>query len=392
MNLRPAVTALSPLAERMHEDGLSRATIGALTTIPLILFGLAGMSASWIGSRIGLARTLGLGLVILGLGCLLRSAPGDLATVWRFGGTVLIGAGIALGNVLLPGLVKSRYPNHLGQLTALYSTAMNLGAALGIAFAVPFAMSLPGDWNSSLAIWGLWALIAFVVWAPQLKPKPTVKPVRHPLSGVACLARKPRAWQVAAYMGLQSTTFYASVAWLPTVLQYRGMSELQAAGWVSSMQFLGCAASLIVPALAGRTRSQSPWTVGCAILCGLSLLGILVLPLSLAGFAVLTLGLAVNAAFGVALLIIAMRSQNQETAAALSSLAQSAGYLLAAPTPWIVGMVSSLAGWNVAYGLVIGLTVLVGIFGFLAGRPGELSLDPDALEETDLPAPQESYT
>lgn len=43
LNLRPAVTVLAPLAERMRVDGPSREVIGAMTTIPLILFGVAGL-------------------------------------------------------------------------------------------------------------------------------------------------------------------------------------------------------------------------------------------------------------------------------------------------------------------------------------------------------------
>lgn len=379
LNLRPAITGLSPLAERMHIDGLSRQVIGSLTTIPLILFGIVGLWAGWIGRRIGLARALGLGLLLLAIGCWVRSVPGDAATLWRVAGTILIGGGIALGNVLLPGLVKSRYPEHVGVLTSLYATAMNLGAAFGIGLAVPLANTLPGGWKSSLAAWGLFALATLVIWSPQMRPPPTVRPPGHPLAGVASLARQRRAWQVAAFMGFQATVFYSTVAWLPTVLQSRGMAETTAAGWVSGMQLLGCAASLMVPTLAGRAKSQSGWVVGCALLNAASLLGVLFLPMEWVGVAVVTFGLGVNSAFGLALLLIALRSKNPETAASLSSMAQSGGYLLAAPGPWLVGWLSTTSGgWPLAFGLVALLAVLAAVAGYFAGRPGELSLDDEA--------------
>ena len=231
LNLRPAVTAISPLAERMHTDGLSRELIGMLTTIPLILFGLMGLWAGWVGGRFGLARAMGGGLLILGLGCFIRSAPGELSDIWRILGTIMIGAGIAVGNVLMPGIVKSRYPHRVGLMTSLYSTGMNLGAALGIAFAVPLAAALPGDWNTALAAWGVLALVTLLIWSPQMIPPPTVRPTGHPLRGVMALAKKGRAWQIAIFMGFQSMVFYSSVAWLPTVLQHRGMTETQAAWW-----------------------------------------------------------------------------------------------------------------------------------------------------------------
>ncbi len=378
MNLRPAITGLSPLAERMNIDGLSRQVIGSLTTIPLILFGVVGLWAGWIGRRIGLARALGLGLFLLTVGCLVRSVPGDAATLWRVAGTVLIGGGIALGNVLLPGLVKSRYPNHVGLLTSLYATAMNLGAAFGIGLAVPLANGLPGGWNSSLAAWGVFALATLVIWSPQMRPPPTVRPPGNPLAGVRSVARQRRAWQVAAFMGFQATVFYSTVAWLPTVLQSRGMTEATAADWVSGMQLLGCAASLVVPTLAGRARSQSAWVVGCAVLNAASLIGVLFLPVGWVGVAVVTFGLGVNSAFGLALLVIALRSKNPETAASLSSMAQACGYLLAAPGPWLVGLLSTTSGgWKLAFGLVALFALLAALAGYFAGRPGELSVDED---------------
>ncbi|MAS96679.1 MAG: MFS transporter [Verrucomicrobiales bacterium] len=378
LNLRPAVTAISPLAERMHTDGLSRELIGMLTTIPLILFGLMGLWAGWVGGRFGLARAMGGGLLILGLGCFIRSAPGELSDIWRILGTIMIGAGIAVGNVLMPGIVKSRYPHRVGLMTSLYSTGMNLGAALGIAFAVPLAAALPGDWNTALAAWGVLALVTLLIWSPQMIPPPTVRPTGHPLRGVMALAKKGRAWQIAIFMGFQSMVFYSSVAWLPTVLQHRGMTETQAAWWVSALQIVGCAASLAAPILAGKFRSQSLWSSGFNFLSAVSLALILILPLKWVGAAVIGLGIGVNASFGTALLILAVRSHDARTAASLSSMAQAVGYLMASPGPWIAGLLSTTAwGWNASMGFVVVLGLLASFFGFLAGRERTLSLDAE---------------
>jgi CP family cyanate transporter-like MFS transporter len=378
MNLRPSITGISPLAERIHADGLSRELIGSMTAIPLILFGAVGLWAGWIGRRVGLARALGLGLVLLAVGCALRSAGGDMVGLWRVAGTVLIGGGIALGNVLLPGLVKSRFPRHIGLMTSLYATAMNLGAAAGIALAVPMANGLAGGWKSSLAAWGAFAAVTLFVWTPQIRPAPMVRPPVHPLAGVGELVRQWRAWQMAAFMGLQSTVFYSTVAWLPTVLQSRGMSETGAAGWSTGMQLIGCVASIIVPTLAGRAASQSGWVLGCSLLTSGGLLGILLLPLATVGGAVMVLGIGLNAGFGLVLLLLALRSKTPETAASLSSMSQCAGYLFAAPWPWLIGLVSmTRGGWPLAIGIIFAISLLAAVAGYLAGRPGELALDSD---------------
>jgi len=375
LNLRPAVTVVGPLAERMHLEGLSREAIGALTTIPLILFGLAGLWAGWIGGRIGYARTLGLGLLVLSLGCYLRSVPDEGAGIWRLVGTILIGTGIALGNVLLPSVVKSRYPDHIGPLTSLYSTALNLGAAFGIALAVPLADRLPGGWPASLASWGVVAFVSFLLWSPQMRHTPELRPRSSPFASIAVLARQKRAWQITIHMGLQSMLFYSSVAWLPTVLQSRGLDETEAAHWVAAMQVLGCVASLVVPTLASRQPSQSAWVVGCALTSAISLIGILCLPTSLVGVAVLTLGLGLNASFGLALLLIAVRSHDTDTSAGLSSMAQAGGYLLAAPGPLLIGWFQTLTdSWTYSFGAIVILAMMTAGFGFFAGRAGTLRL------------------
>ncbi|MDF1811815.1 MAG: MFS transporter [Verrucomicrobiales bacterium] len=375
LNLRPAVTSISPLAERMRLDGLSRETIGSMTTIPLLLFGLVGLWAGWLGSRFGLARSLGAGLLVLGLGCFVRSVSGGDVIWLRLGGTVLIGTGIAMGNVLLPGLVKSRFPHHIGPMTSLYSTGMNLGAAFGFAAAVPLANHLAGGWNASLASWGVFAAVTLCLWIPQMLPPPARHSGARPLSGILQLVRQRRAWQVAIFMGLQSAVFYSSVSWLPTILQYRGLSETTAAGWVTALQISGCVASLVVPTLAGRCESQSIWILVCLLGNAISIPCILYLPTAYAGVAVITLGLGVNSSFGLALLLIALRSKDAGTAASLSSMAQAVGYLLAAPGPWIVGWLSeTTGGWPVAMGAVVAIALAAAVTGWFAGRPGEMRL------------------
>ncbi len=382
-NLRPSITAVAPLAERMVADGLSRQVIGSFTTIPLILFGAVGLWAGWIGCRIGFARALGVGLLILSAGSLLRSIEGPMLEFWRYLGTILIGAGIAIGNVLLPGVVKSRYPNHVGLLTSLYSTALNLGAALGIALAVPFADRLSGGWSMSLAMWGVIGMVSLAIWLPHMRKPPAKHRVVHPLAGVIALTGSRRAWQVTAHMGLQSFVFYCVIAWLPSLLQSRGMAEIQAAHWVAAMQIIGCVASITIPTLAGRSRSQSLWVAGCAFTSALSLLFILLLPVGSLWLPLMTLGLGLNASFGLGLLLIAVRSRDADTAGSLSSMAQAFGYLFAAPGPWLIGLLNSVTdSWTLAFGIVIVAAASVGVVGIFAGRAGTVDIGIEENEST----------
>lgn len=256
VNLRPAITGIAPLVDRMIGDGVAVGAIGMHTTLPLVLFGLASVFVGVVGNRIGFARALALGLVVLASGCFLRSwglADGG-SSLTLLGGPLLVGLGIAFGNVLLLGVVKSRYPNHLGVMTSLYSTAMNVEGALGIALAVPLADSLPGGWRASLGFGGMAALSPLLFWIPQIARKPVSRVDGNPLEPLARMAKDSRAWQVTVLMGLQSLLFYSSVAWLPVMLQKRGMSESASYAWPTVMQLCGCVASLTLPTLGGQAQ------------------------------------------------------------------------------------------------------------------------------------------
>lgn len=375
VNLRPAITGIAPLVDRMIGDGVAVGAIGMQTTLPLVLFGLASVLVGVVGNRLGFARALALGLVVLASGCFLRSwgLADDGNPLALVGGPLLVGLGIAFGNVLLPGVVKSRYPNHLGVMTSLYSTAMNVGGALGIALAVPLADWLSGGWRASLGFWGVAALSPLLFWIPQIVRKPASRVAGNPLEPLARMAKDFRAWQVTVLMGLQSLLFYSSVAWLPVMLQERGMNESASYAWPTVMQLCGCVASLTLPTWAGRLRSQGALASGCGVLTGASVCGILWLPLGGLGLATIGLGVGLNAGFGMALLLIAMRSKDASTAGFLSAMAQTFGYLIAAPFPWFVGWLSEVSGsWHLAYGFLILPAIGVAVAGALAGRPGHV--------------------
>src|SRR5262249_51141018 len=99
-NLRPTVTSVSPLLPDIRADlGLSAAAAAALTALPVVCFGLLSPLAPRFAGRVGIERALGLVLVGIATGLAVRVGPGE---PWLFGGTILAGGSIAIGNVLLP--------------------------------------------------------------------------------------------------------------------------------------------------------------------------------------------------------------------------------------------------------------------------------------------------
>src|SRR5690606_5731227 len=174
--MRAPITSVGPLLETIRADvGLSATSGGALSMLPLLAFAGVSPLAPALARRLGLERALGTALVLLVVGTLLRSGPGTAAL---FGGTVLIGVGIGLINVLLSGLVKRDFPHRVAALTGVYTTVMSGFAMVASGLAVPVATVAPGGWRTSLAVWVGFAAVAAAVWLrrPAGQGTPPVAP------------------------------------------------------------------------------------------------------------------------------------------------------------------------------------------------------------------------
>src|SRR5665811_527295 len=125
-NLRAPMMAVAPLLETIRLDlGLSSVSAGFITTLPVICFGVLSPLAPVIARRIGLDLTLLVAIGTLATGVAIRIGQPILML---YLGTLLVGAGIAMMNVLLPAFIKREAPDRMGMMTSLYTMLLNAGA------------------------------------------------------------------------------------------------------------------------------------------------------------------------------------------------------------------------------------------------------------------------
>ncbi|PTX61793.1 CP family cyanate transporter-like MFS transporter [Melghirimyces profundicolus] len=379
-NLRPALTSVGPLAGSIRgELGLPNLAIGMLTTLPLIVFGLLSPLAPKIGRRFGNERTILIGLIVLIAGIVIRSVS---QTSGLFLGTLWVGVGIAICNVLLPGVIKERFPGKVGLMTSVYSTAMTTFAALGSGLSIPVAEGLELGWRGALGFWVIPAGIAAILWWPQLhvpgrsaalSPRETGSPGRR-------LWHSSLAWQVTGFMGLQSFAFYTTVAWLPIILQNRGMSVTDA-GWLLSLAlFVGVPATFVAPVLAERLPDQRGLAAGVSLLYFLGFAGLLAGEHD-GGFVIssVLIGLAQGACVSLSFAFFGLRTATARQAAELSGMAQSAGYLLAAAGPSLIGwLFDATHSWTPPLTVLSAACLLMLLTGLGAGRNKQV--DPPETE------------
>ncbi|MGH9067769.1 MAG: CynX/NimT family MFS transporter [Acidimicrobiales bacterium] len=361
LNLRPAVASIPPI---LGDLGLGAVGGAALTTLPVVCFGAVAPIAPALRRRVGEERALWGVLVVL-LGGLVVRAWWPLAGL--FVGTALAGAAVAVMNVLLPSLVKRRFPHHrVGIMTGVYTMSLSLGAAIAAGITVPIYEGTGRSVTAALGLWGIPAIVALAAWAPQMGRR----------SGAAAGPRrsvrlwdKRLAWQVTAFMGTQSLVYYAVLSWLPAIYQSHGLSPARAGLMLSINNLAGIPTALVAPFVASRSRDQRAAVAVATGLCAIGLLGLLLLPTTVTAVWPAVLGLGQGAAIGLALLFLVLRASDGDASASLSSMAQTVGYLLAAGGPLAVGLLhGAVGGWGTPLILLLVLTALEAAVGLAAAR------------------------
>jgi CP family cyanate transporter-like MFS transporter len=244
---------------------------------------------------------------------------------------------------------------------------MSLMAAIATATSVPLAYNLGWGWRGSLLFWSSFLFLALIVWWPQLKLSP--KPKKKPEKTATSVWRSRLAWQVTLYMGVQSVLFFTLVTWLPDMMIARGLSPTEAGLTTSMMQLVGLIGTFVAPFIAVRYPQQSNinLVIGFTYIIGFSSLLIPVLWLNILSIGIV--GLGMGASISLAYTLISLRTKGENYTAALSGMAQSAGYFLAAFGPMLFGIAFDIwKDWDLLIYLLVLSSFLYTYFGYFAGK------------------------
>jgi len=364
-NLRPALTSVGPLLDQIRQaTGISLSAAGLLGSLPLIALG-ALAPLGHLGRRFGIEQTLLGALALLAVGLLIRS-QGSVAGL--FGGSLCLSAGIAIGNVLVPSLIKRDFPERVQSLTTLYVVTMGVTASIASGIAVPLSALLPGGWRSSLAVWLLPVLVAMAAWIPAARRRAASVASDEGVDIGSPVWKAPVAWLVTGFMGSQSFFFYVVVSWFPTIFQDRGFTPAEAGWLVTLFQLVALGSSMLLPAVLKRVRDQSTVAFWVSAILAISALGLALFP-GQAYFWTALMGLGGGACLILALVFIGTRSANHRQTAALSIMAQSLGYLFAATGPSLFGLMHDLTGsWTAPLLSLVFLGAAQAFFGLRVGR------------------------
>jgi CP family cyanate transporter-like MFS transporter len=361
-NLRAAITSVGPVLDRIGADtGLSSTALGVLGAVPLLTFAVVSPSVHLLSRRIGVRRSVLAALIVLVAGTVIRSLPGPQFSLWA--GTVLLGAAIAVGNVLLPVIVKTAFPGRVAVLTGVYTSVMSGVAAL--ASGVSVSLAGLGGWRLSLGVWAVLGVLAALSWLPRLR-EPEVPDA--PAAPGTSMWTSPVAWSVALFMALQSTSFYLLITWLPSIEAGHGVGAA-AAGWhLFLFQLVGIVAGLAAgPVIRSRTDQRAIGATLSALMV-VAMTGLLLAPGAVLLW-VPVAGISAGGAIVLALTLIGLRTRTTGDTARLSGMAQGVGYLIAAAGPVGVGVLHDrTGGWTGPLIAEIAVAAVQLVVALLAGR------------------------
>lgn len=366
LNLRGPITGVGPIIEIIKEQyQLSNSLAGFITTLPLLAFAIF----SPIVARFRYVTMMLYGLVFIALGELIRSYSGEIGL---FVGTLIMGVGIAIANVLLPSIIKSKFPKTFGKIMSIYSLALVISAAIGAGISVPLALSLHLGWKNTLAIWAIVAVVAIIFWLPHLKGRRRYQNQKTPTGVNIPIYKYATSWWITLFMGTQSLIFYSVIAWFPSILIEKGFDIHFASNMTLLYQVCSMPVALLAPMLIARVRNKHKHIL-TSFLCLMYALafGILLFCNSLFAMVVVTLFLAfpMGGMFGIALLFVSTKASIPQKVARLSGMAQSLGYLIAAIGPIFLGFVYDVAkSWNVPLVIFVVLTLLLIFFAYKANN------------------------
>ena len=369
--LRSPFTALPTILRDIAQGlGVEVSSLGILTSLPLLMFALFSAIASRLAQKIGLEHLFTYCLLLLTIGSVIRIFNLPLLYL----GTLIVGASIAIFNVLLPSMIQANQPQKFSLLTTLYVTAMGISTAIASYLSVPITQA--SSWKGLILVLSFLCLVTLLVWLPNHRHNHYLEGQQEKKSKENTLKSKS-VWAIIVFGGLQSLLFYTSMTWLPTMAISAGLSNSDAALLASIFSLISIPFSMTIPSLTTHL-SDGHRQIMLAIISIAGMIGISMLLYPANNFlywlaAHLLIGTACSALFPYLMVCFSLKTSSPENTAQLSGLAQTGGYILAAFGPTLFGYSFELfQSWIPAVLALLVIDIIMTISLFMVDRADKI--------------------
>ncbi|WP_411374001.1 CynX/NimT family MFS transporter [Arthrobacter sp. MPF02] len=367
LNLRAGISGASALLHDLQSVlGYGPLVAAVIPSIPTLCFALAGAGTSWLTGRLGVEKAILLALALLAGGLLLRGIP---ATGMLVAGSVVGMSGLAVCNVAMPSFIREHFASRTSLMTAVYTVTMTTGATVTAVAVVPLAQVL-GSPSAAVGTIGITAVAAFLGFLPVV-----LHAHRNSRRNAAVhvspwpLLRTRKGQLLTAIFTLQALLAYALLSWYPYMLTTLGLSASDSGLMFGLMQLVSVPAGMILIAIGSRPRMLRPAFYLVSMVMVLGLAALLALPVQLAFVSAVLLGFGLGI-FPLVMVMISRSGTNTAETTALSTLAQSSGYLLATAGPFGMGLLhGATSGWTLPLVLLLALALVQVVVAHLITGP-----------------------
>ncbi|OLT54599.1 hypothetical protein BJF89_16395 [Corynebacterium sp. CNJ-954] len=367
--LRTAVASVGSVLGHI-QDSFSAGSGGLsfLTTLPVLCFAVAGIAVPVLARKIGPHRGLLIALVVSVLGLVARALTDSFAVFLLLSTVALVGAAVA--NVLLPSLVKTHFPDRVGQKTSVYVVALSLGTMASAGLTAPVAGIGSGGWRWGIAVWAILPVLAAIPWL-LARPWPAhtspAQPADHaPRVSALGMLRSRTVIALTFFFASLSALAYIAFGWFALYLQDLGVEASTAGTMVAVLAGVSMPVSIIVSRV--NPRRFGTVVVVLAACFVASLIGLAVAPAAGAWVWVILFGIG-NGLFSLSLALIGLRARTPATTAAVSGVVQGIGYLVAGAGPLLFGLLHAWTGaWTGSLALLFVLVAIAALSGLASSR------------------------
>lgn len=367
LNLRSGITGASALLHDLQLVlGYGPLVASVIPSIPTLCFAVAGAATSWLTGRLGVEKSILLALGMLAAGLLVRAIP---STGMLLAGTVLGMSGLAVCNVAMPSFIREHFAHRTSLMTGLYTVTMTTGATVTAVAVVPLAQEL-GSPSAGLGAIGVLAISAFLGFLPV-----ALHAHRNSVRGTSGkvspwpLLRTRKGALLTAIFTLQALLAYAVLSWFPYMLTTLGLNAADSGLMFGLMQLVSVPAGMVLIAIGSRPRMVRPAFYLASVTMVIGMAALLILPVALAAVPAVLLGFGLGI-FPLVMVMISRSGRNTAETTALSTLAQSTGYLLATAGPFGMGLLhSATGGWTLPVALLLAIALVqIVVAHFLTAR------------------------
>lgn len=251
-------TTIPPLVGPIVDDlGLTYSQMGLILGAWQLVYIAAAFPLGTLIDRLGVRRSLAIGIVVVWISLILRGAAVDFWTL--FLSVALFGLGGPIISIGAPKVVALWFgQNERGIAAGVYATGPVIGMAAALATASSLVMPLVGTWRGISLVYGAIVLLVVVAWwlLARDTPSPSPQPEKGSVPTVPGRTTQPsliRMRNVQVLLVMATATFLLNHGlnnWGPTLLRESGMTLSQSGVWMAVGTAIGAIGLLVFPVLA----------------------------------------------------------------------------------------------------------------------------------------------